>query len=171
MGGDGGGDPQESSAAEAGRSFAQRGCCYFWAPCFGSGGATGNAHHSGAAGGWERIAVSRELSLSSSGEPWWRRALMRVREWSELLAGPRWKTFIRRLNRSPRGGGKVAKLQYDPLSYALNFDDGGSGGEPSDGELGCPDFSARFVRPPPPVGRASVDLGYAEAPPPVFLAA
>ncbi|GMQ10245.1 hypothetical protein CsSME_00053322 [Camellia sinensis var. sinensis] len=60
---------------------------------------------------------------------WWDRginALKKLREWSEIAAGPRWKTFIRRFNRSKSGGGgaRQGKFQYDPLSYALNFDDG-----------------------------------------------
>lgn len=53
---------------------------------------------------------------------------MKVREWSELVAGPRWKTFIRRFRRGPTrhgsGGGVGRKLNYDALNYALNFDEG-----------------------------------------------
>ncbi|KAH7866221.1 hypothetical protein Vadar_017290 [Vaccinium darrowii] len=49
-------------------------------------------------------------------------ALMKVREWTEIAASLRWKTFMRR---SKSGGGvRHGKFQYDPLSYALNFDDG-----------------------------------------------
>ncbi|CAN4099326.1 unnamed protein product [Withania somnifera] len=57
---------------------------------------------------------------------WWRRfryegsvwskginALKKLREWSEIVAGPRWKTFIRRFNRN-KSGSRNAKFQYDP---------------------------------------------------------
>ena len=58
---------------------------------------------------------------------------MKVREWSEIVAGPRWKTLIRRFNRDNRRHGK---FQYDPLSYALNFDEE---------DRACSNFSARFA--------------------------
>lgn len=51
--------------------------------------------------------------------------LMKVREVSEVVAGPKWKTFIRRI------GGYFRKnktgrdqFRYDSESYALNFDGG-----------------------------------------------
>ncbi|XP_020169273.1 uncharacterized protein [Aegilops tauschii subsp. strangulata] len=105
---------------------------------------------------------------------WWRRgvdALMKVREWSELVAGPRWKTFIRRFRRGHHrhGGGAGAgggrKLNYDALSYALNFDEGhGASPEGPGGEFpGYPDFSTRFAA-PPGSARSSMDLGGRDAP-------
>ncbi|XP_010503425.1 PREDICTED: uncharacterized protein LOC104780615 [Camelina sativa] len=52
---------------------------------------------------------------------WWVRAFLKIREWSEIVAGPRWKTFIRKFNRDrPRG---TANFRYDPLSYTLSFED------------------------------------------------
>ncbi|KAK4774704.1 hypothetical protein SAY86_009639 [Trapa natans] len=53
--------------------------------------------------------------------------LMKVREVTEMVAGPKWKTFIRKIgglfgktkNRAQRG-----KFGYDADSYALNFDGG-----------------------------------------------
>lgn len=70
--------------------------------------------------------------------------MMKAREWSEIVAGPRWKTFIRRFRK--RGGGRQGKFQYDPLSYALNFDEGhGQDGNLEEAEYGSRDFSARFV--------------------------
>ena len=103
---------------------------------------------------------------------------MKVREWSELVAGPRWKTFIRRFRRSPRhhhhgggggGGGGGRKLNYDPLSYALNFDEGHGGACSPEGDYaGYRDFSTRFVAPPPPAAasaKSSMDFGGRDAPP------
>ncbi|KAF7144232.1 hypothetical protein RHSIM_Rhsim05G0204400 [Rhododendron simsii] len=58
---------------------------------------------------------------------WWLTAFKKLREWLELVGGQRWKMFIWRFNKT-RGGccrmwnGKL--FQYDPLNYALNFDDG-----------------------------------------------
>jgi len=76
---------------------------------------------------WQRVR-----SNQVGEDRWWFRglvALKKLREVSEIVAGPRWKTFIRRFNRSRSGGGSAAgrhggKFQYDPLSYALNFDEG-----------------------------------------------
>lgn len=79
---------------------------------------------------WERVGSSDDKWYSGGF-----RALKKLREWSEIVAGPRWKTFIRRFNRSKSGSGigggggvgncnRHGKFQYDPLSYALNFDEG-----------------------------------------------
>ena len=77
---------------------------------------------------------------------------MAAREWSELVAGPRWKTFLRRFGRAHRGGAaRPAKHQYDPVSYALNFDDSAAAVDNSDDE-GYP----RFVR-PQQLTRTSID--------------
>ncbi|KAJ8559871.1 hypothetical protein K7X08_003929 [Anisodus acutangulus] len=83
-------------------------------------------------------------------------ALKKLREWSEIVAGPRWKTFIRRFNRnkSRRNG----KFQYDPLSYSLNFDEGrGNNGEDEE-ELVLRNFSTRYAS-IPASGKVSMDLG------------
>ena len=87
-----------------------------------------------------------------------------MREWSEIVAGPKWKTFIRRFN---YGGGrgravhfaKHGSFQYDPLSYALNFDDGGNAGAGKYGDDGgVLSFSARFAS-VPATAKSSMDLG------------
>lgn len=78
---------------------------------------------------WERI---RTAQIHSDRNLWARgvRAFQKVREWSEIVAGPRWKTFIRRFNRNKSGsggggaGGRHGQFHYDPLSYSLNFDEG-----------------------------------------------
>ncbi|XP_078439601.1 uncharacterized protein LOC144709828 [Wolffia australiana] len=137
----GGGKALDESALagveEADAIFPQRGCCFFWVPTF-SGGDRATPPTAGGSGGWERISAG--VGGRPAADPWWRRALMKVREWSEVVAGPRWKTLIRRFNRSAPwcGGARQAKFQYDPLSYALNFEDDGASRE---------EFSSRFTMP------------------------
>ena len=72
---------------------------------------------------------------------------MKLREWSEIIAGPRWKTFIRRFNRNRSGSCRHAKYQYDPLSYALNFDEGGGQNRNFEDEEdgGFRNFSTRYA--------------------------
>ena len=55
------------------------------------------------------------------------------------------------------------KLNYDALSYALNFDEG-HGASPKGDYTGYRDFSARFVG-PPASAKSSMDLGGRDAPP------
>ncbi|XP_010928587.1 uncharacterized protein [Elaeis guineensis] len=155
-----------SSTADA--VFARR-CCCFWIPW--SSGRSSSAPSS--VEWWQRMGVSERVDERGG---WWsrgRRAVMKVREWSELVAGPRWKTFIRRFNRNPRHGGGVvrmgsARFQYDPLSYTLNFDEG-HGGSPEGDYTGYRDFSTRFAA-PPALATSSVDLAGRDVPP-VFSAA
>ncbi|XP_057420866.1 uncharacterized protein LOC130714906 [Lotus japonicus] len=90
---------------------------------------------------WQRVRTSHS---TVSGDRWWSRgirALKKVREWSEILAGPRWKTFIRRLSHH-RSHKRMTKYQYDPFSYALNFDEGQNGDFPDDGFR---NFSTRYA--------------------------
>ncbi|KAJ4973900.1 hypothetical protein NE237_007074 [Protea cynaroides] len=146
--------------------FTKRGCC-FWIPCFGSDRSD--------AGGkslvwWERIQShdNDEQSWRNDNEKqWWRKglkAVLKLREWSEIVAGPRWKTFIRRFNKkNNRGGGgsvawKTGKFQYDPLSYALNFDEGQGQNGHSDEDVFFRDFSSRYASIPISV-KSSMDLG------------
>ncbi|XP_052180833.1 uncharacterized protein LOC127794015 [Diospyros lotus] len=122
-------------------AFPGRRCC-FCIPCFGSGSSPiAGAHW------WQRMRGA------DYEDRWWSRgisALKKVREWSEIVAGPRWKTFIRRFNRNKSGGGRHCKFQYDPLSYALNFDEGaGQSGSPEE-EYGFRNFSARYAAIPMP---------------------
>ncbi|KMT10544.1 hypothetical protein BVRB_5g116680 [Beta vulgaris subsp. vulgaris] len=88
---------------------------------------------------------------------WWARpfkAFKKIREWSEIVAGPKWKTFIRQFNRRRHNHrhhhhhhNSNGKFQYDPLSYALNFDEGpGQNGHFDEDYNGhFPDFSSRFA--------------------------
>ncbi|XP_039025898.1 uncharacterized protein LOC120159369 [Hibiscus syriacus] len=74
-------------------------------------------------------------------ESWVKRKAKKLREISEILAGPRWKNFIRRFSSygiNKRRRSMMTQFQYDPRSYQLNFDQGEAG-------AGFPDFSARFA--------------------------
>ncbi|PSR89596.1 Immediate early response protein [Actinidia chinensis var. chinensis] len=126
---------------EAAEMLPRRRCC-FCIPRFGS-------DRSPAAAG---LRWWRRMRPAESDEGWLARginALKKAREWSEIAAGPRWKTFIRQFNRSKSGGRYGGKFQYDPLSYALNFDDPGQNGH-LDEEYGSRNFSSRFAAIPMP---------------------
>ncbi|XAR50156.1 hypothetical protein NMG60_11004410 [Bertholletia excelsa] len=132
--------------------YPRRRCC-FCMPCFGSNRSPATGVH-----WWQR------MRKAENEEKWWARginALKKLREWSEIIAGPRWKTFIRRFNRdkSSGGGGKNGKFQYDPLSYALNFDDGLGKNGNSDEEYGFRNFSSRYAVVPVPAKSSSIEIG------------
>ncbi|AQK74844.1 hypothetical protein Zm00014a_033765 [Zea mays] len=149
---------------EAEAAFFARGgrrcCCFPWPAA-----ASSSSSH-------QRVGGAAAAAAAAAEETWWQRAVdavLKVREWSELVAGPRWKTFIRRFGRSGpparphhhHFGGR--KLNYDALSYALNFDEG-HGASPEGDYTGYRDFSARFVG-PPASAKSSMDLGGRDAPP------
>ncbi|GMI83862.1 hypothetical protein HRI_002055500 [Hibiscus trionum] len=82
-------------------------------------------------------------------ESWVKRKAKKLKEMSEVVAGPRWKNFIRRfstygINKKRRS--VMVQFQYDPHSYQLNFDQREAG-------AGFPDFSARFAAPQRDLGR------------------
>ncbi|KAJ7958550.1 NHL domain-containing protein [Quillaja saponaria] len=89
-------------------------------------------------------------------ENWLVKKLNKVKVFSEVLGGPKWKNFIRRFSVND-GIGKKRKMQfqYDPKSYALNFDDGIRSREVEIEGMRV-DFSARFAD---PLGINKVDLG------------
>ncbi|KAL8159750.1 hypothetical protein V2J09_001287 [Rumex salicifolius] len=121
--------------------FSHRGCCFF-IPRFNC---------------WERMRGGGGSSSSTSDESGWAvRNWKRLREWSEIAAGPRWKTFIRKFGRRGNGGAVQGKFGYDALSYALNFDDGQN--VQIDEGLGSRDFSTRFA-PFPVSAKSSMDFG------------
>lgn len=139
------GDPESFGEGRTNALLANTRCSCSFLPCFGS-------RRSSAVGlvWWERIRAVQN-------DHWWARgvrAFKKLREWSEIVAGPRWKTFIRRLNRnksggSGSGGNRHGKFQYDPLSYSLNFDEGpGHKGNFDEEEYGgFRDFSTRYGAP------------------------
>ncbi|KAJ8500120.1 hypothetical protein OPV22_010672 [Ensete ventricosum] len=135
--------PEGTALVTADEMFAKRGCCCFRTPWPGT--RARKAVERGEYGG-------RPLT---GGRWWWRRGMKvvtKVREWTEIVAGPRWKTFVRRFRRRPRHSG----FGYDPLSYALNFDEGL--GSDSDGDTVRREFSARYATPPAST-TSSMDLG------------
>lgn len=134
--------------------FQKRRCCF----CF-TWTSTSNSGRTPAAAGlnwWQRIRPAGELqenSLLSRGV----NAFKKLREWSEIVAGPRWKTFIRRFNRTNK---RNSNYQYDPLSYSLNFDEGPgqNGNFTENDEYGLRNFSVRYAS-IPASAKASMDLG------------
>ncbi|KAK7271693.1 hypothetical protein RJT34_27799 [Clitoria ternatea] len=104
--------------------FARRRCMCCWI-------------HSGTSSSWWE-----KVRSPGGKEQWWKK----LREWSEIVAGPKWKTFIRRFNNHNARAVNYAKqgsFHYDPLSYALNFDDRTA--ENGAGDDGYGGFSARFA--------------------------
>ncbi|KAJ6296224.1 hypothetical protein OIU78_024128 [Salix suchowensis] len=73
-----------------------------------------------------------------SRDPWLARKLKKVKEASEVLAGPKWKTFIRKISALiKKKKQRNNQFQYDAESYALNFDR-------EEGDCLIPGFSSRF---------------------------
>ncbi|CAM8992143.1 hypothetical protein QQ045_007179 [Rhodiola kirilowii] len=132
-------------------AFSKRGCC-FWVPFF-----SGSGQRDDGSAMWERIRTGEEEGSNK----WWRKALkaaMKVREWSELVAGPKWKTFIRRFNKNRTGNQRSGprKFNYDPVDYAKNFDDGGV--DSDDEDVLRRGFSLRYAS-VPHSAKSSMDLG------------
>ncbi|XP_021719052.1 uncharacterized protein LOC110686755 [Chenopodium quinoa] len=139
----------------------QRHRCCFQLPCFGSSPSPSsttprhitlgsNPSSDPTSSFWDRFRTAENENR------WWSRpltALKKIREWSEIVAGPKWKTFIRRINRRRpnhrhhhhHNQQSAGKFQYDPLSYALNFDEGQNGHFDEDFAGNYPDFSSRFA--------------------------
>ncbi|KAB2077571.1 hypothetical protein ES319_A06G108300v1 [Gossypium barbadense] len=85
------------------------------------------------------------LQQEEAKESWLKRKAKELKEVSEVLAGPKWKNFIRRF--SVYGANKkrrsTMKMQYDIQSYELNFDEGIH----READAAFLDFSARFAAP------------------------
>ncbi|EYU34922.1 hypothetical protein ABFS82_11G038400 [Erythranthe guttata] len=104
--------------------------------------------------GGSRNSLLRERG-TGGGSPWLVEKLKKLKELSEMVAGPKWKNFVRRIGKfcSPKkhvnSTQQNAQFQYSPESYALNFsggdsEDHGGGGEEEEGNL-LHSFSSRFA--------------------------
>ncbi|KAG6659454.1 hypothetical protein I3843_03G032300 [Carya illinoinensis] len=129
--------------------FAKRGCCS-WIPCLGStpGSTIGSSW-------WERI------KKAESEDRWWTRGWKKFQEWSELVARPKWKTFVHRFKKNRTGLEATdghGKFNYDPMSYALNFDEGMGQNNHLDEDYLGRDFSCRYAS-IPASAKSSMDLG------------
>ncbi|XP_028754011.1 uncharacterized protein LOC114713523 [Neltuma alba] len=77
-------------------------------------------------------------------ESWVGEKLKKVKEFSEVIAGPKWKTFIRKISMYFNGRRQNPRFHYDQQSYDLNFNNS------DDDDLDMPpSFSARFTVPRP----------------------
>ncbi|KAK9061725.1 hypothetical protein SSX86_018908 [Deinandra increscens subsp. villosa] len=133
---------------------SQRRCC-FSIPCM-------HCHHltfSVGSNWWETITDDDgKAGNNDDDNRCWSKGTLpfrKIKEWSQLVVVPKFKTFIRRFNteqqRSTHG-----KFRYDPTSYMLNFDEG----------LGCleddnqaiPKFATRYSSILVPV-KPSMNLG------------
>ncbi|KAI3694835.1 hypothetical protein L1987_77816 [Smallanthus sonchifolius] len=99
-------------------------------------------HHDGETAGFLYQNHSGDLINQDT---WLMRRAKSVKEYSELVAGPKWKNFIRRFSRKTKTRSNAnTPFQYDPQSYALNFNDGGNR---EDDDLLPRSFSTRFAPP------------------------
>ncbi|KAL9314432.1 hypothetical protein ACSQ67_019884 [Phaseolus vulgaris] len=87
-------------------------------------------------------------SVEQRGDSWVICKLRNMKEFTEVIAGPKWKTFIRKISGYGRKQQKN-RFQYDEHSYALNFN---SGAQSEDDDM-PPSFSARFSVPFPAARR------------------
>ncbi|XP_077214661.1 stress induced protein [Tasmannia lanceolata] len=64
----------------------------------------------------------RFLIHEESRETWWMKKIRSVKQVSEIVAGPKWKNFIRKFKNQKKN--RKSDFHYDSYSYALNFDGG-----------------------------------------------
>lgn len=146
-------------------------CCFCFRNCFRSRSSSSPLRPTL----WERVGSGQHH------DRWWARglsALKKLREWSEIVAGPKWKTFIRRFSRTRGGAGgapyRHGRFHYDSLSYSLNFDKGPNSADLEDDkpEHGgfSRNFSARFAAVPgQPKHVPSMDISGKGKEVPVFV--
>ncbi|KAB2076656.1 hypothetical protein ERO13_A06G050000v2 [Gossypium hirsutum] len=77
-------------------------------------------------------------------EEWWKCKLNKLKQFSEKVAGPKWKNFIRKMGGyCDKRKDQKNRFQYDPCSYALNFDEG----DDKEADDLLRGFSSRFTAP------------------------
>ncbi|KZV41399.1 hypothetical protein F511_37602 [Dorcoceras hygrometricum] len=98
--------------------------------------------------GWDDEGPSSHNYLLRESESWVAEKFKKLREVSEMAAGPKWKNLVRKIGRlcNPKRSNKETtsnlQFQYSPESYALNF---AGREEEEDGQL-LHSFSTRFAR-------------------------
>ncbi|KAE9604536.1 hypothetical protein Lalb_Chr11g0072871 [Lupinus albus] len=95
--------------------------------------------------GYRCFKIFRWQRHHGEGESIFISKMRKIKEVSEVIAGPKWKTFIRKFSCY---GKKIQKnrFQYDERSYALNFN--GDLGQ-DDEDIMARSFSTRFIAPFP----------------------
>ena len=92
---------------------------------------------------WLRPCLIRQQGGEKK-EDWLVNKIRQVKQFSELLGGPKWKNFIRLFSMHGINKKRRVQFQYNLQNYALNFDDGINGEVEGDAYL---DFMLRYVAP------------------------
>ncbi|XP_054804943.1 uncharacterized protein LOC129308013 [Prosopis cineraria] len=92
---------------------------------------------------WWRRQHDDNNDGGDGGEGWLMNKLGKMKEGSEVIAGPRWKTFIRKMNLRKQKN----RFQYDEHSYALNFNSEANSEEDDEDLDFPPSFTSRFIVP------------------------
>lgn len=96
----------------------------------------------------EENSLLQERGITENRDSWIVKNMKELKEYSELVAGPKWKNLVRKIGKyfnPKRSSAKTTQFQYDSDSYALNFDNGDGVGEDDDGLLR--NFSSRYAVP------------------------
>lgn len=122
-----------------------------WFCCFGSGGGKIIINQQESNHLLQGDVDITNIGEHSKRESWFASKLKRLKEFSERVAGPRWKNFIRKIGRYLKPNNKPSKTQcmYSPNSYALNFDDGRRRAQEEEDDFFV-SFSSRFSASAPP---------------------
>lgn len=111
------------------------GCGCFRVCCFGFGFGRKNQ---------ESNNLLQNRDLLEFNDSWAVKKLKELKEFSEVVAGPKWKNLVRKVGKCFKPKKSRTQAMYSPQSYALNFDQGEE--EESDGFLFA-NFSSRFSAP------------------------
>ncbi|KAL2464425.1 uncharacterized protein Fot_52381 [Forsythia ovata] len=103
---EGGGDDDDVNDVVYEEAGSVGGCACFRLFCF----------------GWNRENQEEKSHLlQGDKEPWLVKELKKLKEFSEVVAGPKWKNFIRKIGKLCNAKKSKTQFQYSPESYALNF--------------------------------------------------